>query len=692
VIVQRAAALLGAVDGCVFLVDSERRRLVMRAGVGIFSDRVGRTVRLSEGLGGRVVETGEPVVVADYAAWDGQVAGVQQPALRTVVGVPLTAGGAVCGVLAVSLREPDRTFGAEEIAVLGQFARLASVALDSARLFEDARSAEQSLRRQLDFTRAITNNLGEGVLALNAEGEVTLANPAAERLLGWPAHGLSGRPVAELIAAPGAAAEIAEGHPLSAALSAGVAAQVDDAVLRRKDGTTLPVGFSASPISSDGHTAGAAIAFHDISDRKAQTEALQYQAQHDALTGLPNRVLLHERLEEAILFAAREDQRLALLVMDLDGFKEVNDTLGHLTGDVLLQAVAVRLERALRSSDTVARLGGDEFAILLPGVDAAGAQVAAQKLLDALDQPILIDGYGIDVGASVGIATFPAHGEDAQTLLRRADVAMYVAKRGKSGAMVYTPEQDQHSPDRLALLSEMRTAIESGHLTLDFQPIVRAVSGRAPHVEALVRWQHPRRGVIQPDEFIPLAEQTGLINPLTRWVLATALRLCASWRAEGRDLGVAVNLSARTLHDRGLPEALSGLLAQHALDPAALTLEITESALVPFPQRSLDVLTRLHTMGVRLVIDDFGTGYSSLAYLKRLPVDEIKLDKSFVIDMLSDPNDAAIVRATIDLAHNLGLRITAEGVESAAIWAALRAMGCDAGQGYFLGRPTPTPA
>jgi predicted signal transduction protein with EAL and GGDEF domain len=346
----------------------------------------------------------------------------------------------------------------------------------------------------------------------------------------------------------------------------------------------------------------------------------------------------------------------------------------------------------LRASDTVARLGGDEFAVLLPGDGAAGAGVTAQRLLDALERPMVIDGYGMNVGASIGISVYPEHGLDAQALLRRADVAMYVAKRGRRGSAIYTPEQDQHSLSRLALMGEMRSAIEQNQLVLHYQPIVSFATGIPDRVEALVRWQHPWRGLIAPDEFIPLAEQTGLINQLTRWVLATALQQCARWRAAGRRLGVAVNLSTRTLHDRQLPETVAALLVQHGLSASDLTLEITESALMPSPQRALDILVRLHDMGVRLAIDDFGTGYSSLSYLKQLPVSEIKIDKSFVLDMLVDPNDAAIVRATIDLAHTLGLRTIAEGIEDATTWERLCALGCDAGQGYYLAHPLPDSA
>ncbi|GEM_PF-675389 len=681
-IVARSAALLGGDHGYIDLVTPDAQWLELTAATGLFSDEIGRRFKPGEGVVGSVWASGEPLAVAGYNRWEGRLPGGVRDAVRAAVGVPLKSGEQVIGVIGLVRVNSDAPFGQDEIAALGQFARLAVVALDNARLYQEARSAEEGLRRQLEFTGAITNNLGEGVLALDGEGRVTLANPSALRMLGWDSGGLAGTSIQQLLAAASEAP-----HPVALAIAGGVAARVEDAIFVRRDGTPLPVSFSASPIMSDGRAAGTVIAFHDITERKAQTAALEHQAQHDALTGLPNRVLLRDRLEQAIRTAGREALPLALLVMDLDGFKEVNDTLGHQMGDVLLQHVARRLQDALRTSDTVARMGGDEFAILLPGDAQTGAQIAAQKLLEALEQPFPIDGYGIDVGASIGIAVYPDHGLDAQTLLRRADVAMYVAKRGKRGAVLYTSEQDQHSPDRLALLGDMRSAIEGGQLVLSFQPICDIRTRQVLRLEALAGWRHPRRGLIPPHDFIPLAEQTGLIGPLTRWLLGAALQTCSDWRTTGHAVGVAVKLSVRTLHERRTAEMLAELLATHRLPPAAVTLEINESALVPYPQRAIETLMRLHALGVRIAIDDFGTGYSSLAYLKRLPVDEVKIDRSFVLDMLSDPNDAAIARATIDLAHNLGLQITAEGIENSETLAALRTLGCDTAQGLLLGEP-----
>ncbi|MBI4493323.1 MAG: EAL domain-containing protein [Chloroflexi bacterium] len=428
-----------------------------------------------------------------------------------------------------------------------------------------------------------------------------------------------------------------------------------------------------------------------IAERKRIDAAPALQALHDALTGLPNRALLYDRLHQAILTARRNNAALALLVMDLDRFKEVNDALGHCAGDLLVQQVGQRLRGVLRASDTVARLGGDEFAVVLPGTNGEGATLAARKLLHALEELFVVEGQSLDVGMSIGIALYPLHGEDVETLLRRADIAMYLAKRGRGGYAVYTSEQDQHTPHRLALMGELRTAIEQEQLLLHYQPQVHFKSGQVVGLEALVRWQHPQRGLIPPDQFITLAERTGLIQPLSRWVLGQALRQCQAWRQAGLALPVAVNLSARNLHDPHLPGMIATLLATWGLPPPWPSVEITESAVMTNPHRAIEVLGRLQAMGVRISIDDFGTGYSSLAYLKRLPVDELKIDKTFVRTMAVDRKDLAIVRATIELAHSLGLSVVAEGVENQATLDHLAALGCDAAQGYYLSRPLPAP-
>jgi diguanylate cyclase (GGDEF)-like protein/PAS domain S-box-containing protein len=427
----------------------------------------------------------------------------------------------------------------------------------------------------------------------------------------------------------------------------------------------------------------------DITDRRQATLALAHQAQHDPLTELPNRVLLRHELQEALRESKRTMEPLALLMMDLDRFKEVNDTFGHRYGDELLQQVAGRLSGTVNGGGTLARLGGDEFGLLLTRTDRVAASEVAQQIVDSLETPFAVESQSIGLGASVGIALYPEDGVDSETLLRHADVAMYVAKRSGGGYAVYSVEQDSHSADRLALASELRHAIDSGQLVVHYQPTVDCATRKISGVEALVRWNHPQRGMIPPDSFIPLAEQSGAIKALTQFVLQAALRQCRLWRESGVDLTMSVNLSMRNLHDPQLPEAIGALLVSEGMRPERLNLEITESTIMADPTRALEVLERLRALGVRMAIDDFGTGYSSMAYLKGLAVDALKIDKSFVQKLATDASDRAIVRSAVELGHNLGLRVVAEGVEDTISYEQLTRLGCDLAQGYYMGRPMP---
>jgi diguanylate cyclase (GGDEF)-like protein len=379
-----------------------------------------------------------------------------------------------------------------------------------------------------------------------------------------------------------------------------------------------------------------------------------------------------------------------LLLIDLDRFKEVNDTLGHHHGDQLLIQVGERLRGSLREVDTVARLGGDEFAVLLPRIQTAeGAVAVAGKLQAAFDEPFRLDNLALDVETSIGVALYPEHGSDPDELLQRADIAMYVAKDTHAGFVLFDPSHDQHSPRRLALLGELRRAIDQQQLLLHYQPKIDAHTSQVLGVEALVRWQHPTHGLIPPGDFIPLAERTGLIGPLTHYVLDAALQQCHDWRQDGHELPVAVNISARRLLDLDFPDEVAGLLTHWRVPARLLVVEITESTIMADPTHAIQILGRLNEMGVQLSVDDFGTGYSSMAYLKTLPVHELKVDRSFVAQMTSDSRDAVIVHSTIDLGRNLGLRVVAEGVEDSLTLQHLVLLGCHAAQGYHISRPVP---
>lgn len=422
-----------------------------------------------------------------------------------------------------------------------------------------------------------------------------------------------------------------------------------------------------------------------------QAEQNRHLALHDSLTGLPNRTLLHDRARQALRTARRSGHATAVLMLDLDRFKEINDTLGHRYGDGLLQSVADRLREVLRETDTAVRLGGDEFAALAVNLtDSAEAQQLAVRLQEALHQPFLVHDVTLDVEASIGVAVAPVHGTDIDTLLRCADVAMYTAKVSRSGIEVYDPEHDQHAPERLALLGDLRRALENPEqLILHYQPKISIDSATVVGVEALLRWNHPTRGLVSPADFIPAAEGTGLIHPLTTHTLTVALRQARLWMDQGHLIPVAVNVSTRCLLDLALPTKINALLSSHDVPAHLLRLEITESTLMADPTRALTVLTQLAEQGIRLSIDDFGTGFSSMSYLKRLPVDELKVDRSFVTDMTTQTADQVLVRSVVELGHNLGLHVVAEGVEDAHTLQALAKLGCDVAQGYHLGRPAP---
>ncbi len=416
---------------------------------------------------------------------------------------------------------------------------------------------------------------------------------------------------------------------------------------------------------------------------------LRHQALHDSLTGLPNRTMFHACVSEALEKAKRENLELHLLMLDLDRFKEINDTLGHAAGDELLKEVAHRLAATTRASDVIARLGGDEFSILVKNASARDLPEIADRVARCLEEPIAVDDLPLNVEVSIGMASFPADSADAQELLQRADVAMYLAKTGNCGYASYDAAMDRHEPRSLSLLGELRGAIDRRELVLFYQPQVALRGGEVAGVEALVRWQHPERGLIPPGDFVPLAQETGLIKQLTEYVLEEAVRQCRAWMDDGRFVRVAVNLAMRNLIDVALADEVALLLEAYGVPPALLEFEITENAIVADPWRIQTVLERLGTMGVRLSIDDFGTGYSSLSYLKRLPIDEIKIDRSFVTKMIASSEDEVIVKSTIDLGRNLGLEVVAEGVETLEVLERLGEFGCHLAQGFFLSKPLP---
>ncbi len=464
-----------------------------------------------------------------------------------------------------------------------------------------------------------------------------------------------------------------------------VSALVVSARLIRDGDYTRPV-----VVDQESELGELAVVFNQMRSGIAEREErITYQATHDALTGLPNRTLFLDRMDQAIAHARRDGHTVGVIMLDLDRFKEINDTLGHLFGDHLLRQVGERLGKLTRETDTVARLGGDEYAMLLTATPVEHLETVARKILSLFDSPHHVDDVAIDVDASLGIASFPADAENSVTLMQRADVAMYEAKRNHTRLAFYESGKDEYTLRRLSLMTELRQAVARDQLELHYQPKIDFATERVVHLEALLRWNHPEYGRIAPDEFIPLAEQSGNIGVLTQWVLRTAIETCGEWRKAGKVLSVAVNLSALDLLDSALPGIVETLLQKYEVPPECLMLEITESGVMKDPNYAMRILQDLKDRGIRLAIDDFGTGYSSLAHLKRMPVDELKIDKGFVMNMHRNSDDAVIVRSTIELGHNMGMRVIAEGVENRESWDILKGFGCDMAQGYFMSPPIP---
>ncbi len=638
-----------------------------------------REVTFARGVGllGRVWATGRATSIQDVSGDRdaSRMAAAARAGLHGKFGFAITNGRKVTGVIALfssQAQAPDR-------ATLRIMADLGS----QIGQFIERRRAEDELRSSGERIRAVLDNVADGIVSVDDRLVIRSYNPAAERLFGYSAEEVIGKEFGLLIAEP-------YRTELKPQLRSYLQPQKREALLgsheadgQRKDGSTFPMEFNVGRLGAGRLLVGS---LRDVSERKAETEALQHRALHDALTGLPNRTFLRERLEEAVRVGEREMKPCAVLLMDMDGFKGVNDSLGHQAGDQLLQQVGGRMRDVLRKADMVARYGGDEFAVVPWGAtDVPRAVLIAEKILQAIQQPYTIEGSPVNVSISVGIAVYPQHAEDGEALMRRADVAMYAAKRAKSGYSVYAAGQEDDVVPGVPLIGKLRYAIDQFELLLHYQPIVSSVDGATAKVEALVRWGHPSHGLLPPDDFIPSAEQSDLIKPLTAWVLNEALGQVHAWARAGIETGVSVNLSARNLLDRELPDAVAELLRTWQVPPAKLSLEITERSIIA--SEAEDTLARLHALGVQISVDDFGTGYSSLAYLKRLPVNEIKIDKSFVQDMVTNRDGAAIVRSTIDLGHNLGLKVVAEGVEDAATADLLREFGCDFIQGYYISRP-----
>lgn len=569
---------------------------------------------------------------------------------------------------------------------------------NSALQAEIARSteAERSLRHTTTLQRAILDGSEYAIISTDTKGLIELFNPAAEQILGWRAEDVVGKATPSLFHPESAQAQQPSDKARGFLALVGdgrssIGSGPQEITMRRKNGETFPASLSVSPLHGpDGAIRGYLGIASDIGEQKAAENRIRFLAHFDALTELPNRNALEQRLTEAQVQCKRNNTTLALLFLDLDRFKYVNDSLGHQAGDLLLQAVSRRFTHCVRSEDMVARTGGDEFVILLPSLpDRSRAVDVAERILAALRDPFDIRGQRLTISPSIGIALYPDDGLDSETLIKHADAAMYQAKEaGRNAYRFYDRQFSLDASERLKTENELRLALERKEFILHYQPQVDVVSGEITGVEALVRWQHPERGLVPPDRFIPIAEDCGLIEEIGHWVLQASCTQAHAWRAAGLlDAPMAVNLSARQFDRPDLPEQIEQILQRSGLPAHRLELELTESLVMREPERSSEILGRCKALGVTIAIDDFGTGYSSLAYLRRFPIDRLKIDRSFIKDIVDEPDDAAIAQAIIAMAHSLRLQVVAEGVESTEQLRLLVRWQCDMYQGFLSSRP-----
>jgi diguanylate cyclase (GGDEF)-like protein/PAS domain S-box-containing protein len=558
----------------------------------------------------------------------------------------------------------------------------------------ERKTAEEMLFTEKERAQVTLDSIGDAVLSTDLQGKVTYLNVVAEKITGWSREEAIGKDIDEVFVIIDGSTREPCANPLRTAIAKNrTVGLTPNCILIRRDKAEFAIEDSAAPIHDQhGLATGAVIVFHDVSVARALGAEMSHLAQHDILTNLPNRTLLQDRLTQAIAIASRNDSRIAVLFLDLDGFKHINDSLGHAIGDRLLQSVAKRLLAAVRTSDTVSRLGGDEFVILLSEVaHAGGAGVKAGKILSALSAPFEIEQNTLRVTASIGVSTYPEDGQSAELLMRNADLAMYQAKeKGRSNYQFFEKGMNVRAVERQSIEGDLRCALEQDEFVVHYQPKIHLKTGAITGVEALVRWQHPKRGLVGPLQFISIAEDCGLMLPIGKWVLRESCRQAKAWQDAGLPpIEMAVNVSSVEFRNDEFLESICTILKETGLAPSCLELELTESVLMQHAEFSVPVLQKLKAMGVRLAIDDFGTGYSSLSYLRQFPIDTLKVDQSFIHEINAETDEATIISAVINMGCRMKHRVIAEGVETAEQLAFLRAHGCDEGQGYYFARPMP---
>jgi diguanylate cyclase (GGDEF)-like protein/PAS domain S-box-containing protein len=549
----------------------------------------------------------------------------------------------------------------------------------------------EELRKQREWFEVTLSSVGDAVITTDTQGLVTYLNPIAETMTGWLSIDAFGEPIDEIFRIVNEATQRVLSNPIKAVLKTGKNTRLPThTALIDKNGAQVPIEDSIAPIrDTKGNLLGAVIVFHDVSAARELSLRMSHLAQHDGLTDLPNRILLYDRLTQAMTLAKRRRKKLAVLFLDLDRFKHINDSLGHAIGDRVLQSVAERLRHCVRSTDTVSRQGGDEFVVLLSEVKKIqDAAVCAEKILAALSEPFGIDHHNLYAAASIGIATYPDDGTDADTLLKHADLAMYQAKDGNSNTFRFFERQmTLHLVERQEIESDLRRAIDRDQFVLYYQARVDLITEQIVGVEVLIRWKHPARGLVQPDKFMAIAEESGVVVPLGRWVLREGCRQGRAWLDAGMPpVRVAVNISAVEVRDKDFVEGVRSVLAETGLEPGSLELEVTETALLQNSKAVATVLQAIKDLGVHLALDDFGTGYSSLSHVRRLPIDALKIDRSFIRELATNSDDASVVRAMISMGRSLQMKVVAEGVETREQLECLRRYGCPEGQGYYFSK------
>jgi diguanylate cyclase (GGDEF)-like protein/PAS domain S-box-containing protein len=556
------------------------------------------------------------------------------------------------------------------------------------------KNMEEALFVEKERAQVTLNSIGDAVACTDISGNITFLNLVAEKMTGWSHKEAEGRPMADVLEILDATSRKANPNPMGLLVDENRTMHLpSNSILIRQDGLEIPIEDSVAPIHDrKGQATGAVIVFRDVSAARAMTLQLAHSAEHDVLTGLPNRALLNDRVNQAIILASRHMKKVGVLFLDLDGFKHINDSLGHLTGDKLLQSISKRLGDCVRASDTVSRQGGDEFVVLLSEMEhSEDAAVTARRLLQAIADAHFINQQDLHVTTSIGVSVYPDDGLDAETLIKNADTAMYQAKEnGRQNYQFFKSSMNERAVERQSIEEGLRRALERNEFTLHYQPKVNLMTGRITGAEALLRWTHPSRGLVSPAQFIPVAEDCGLILPIGNWVLREACKQARAWVGAGLSLTtIAVNISAMEFRNELFLEGVFEILKETGLDPRFLELELTESVLMKRVEATGSILKTLRAAGVQLAVDDFGTGYSSLSYLRKFPIDALKIDQSFIRQITTSPDETSIVTAIISMGRSLGLRVIAEGVETREELAFLQAHECEEAQGYYFSRPLP---